>query len=215
MNARIRRTLILGLLTLAATLYTASEAFRSWTSHTLLLFTAHSTEQMTGYLNTTAFPAAHSIGLAAWKALLPPLDHRILLFANRNAFGAVAGACLSFVGRFLGAWLAYEIAGAFRPARLLPERVSQRLCGKARFDEAMPVFLLRLLPLPFDVASFIGGWIAPRRGWYLAISGSWIAAETLLYTAKGGYFPVPWETNLLAVRAVASAALLFFFLRTK
>lgn len=177
--------------------YKFNPSFKSNLTEVVLLFTANSKEQISGYLNAfnTAKPIA-SIGLAVFQSLAVPFRYEPLLLANISLFGF--RGCLYFIlGKLIGAMICYDIAKSFIPGNFF---------NRIKLNNLFSV-LLRTLPINFNFMSYFMGAVKIDALEYLLNSLAWISITTALYYWNDGYFQYSQEMYGFYIRLVLSGVL--------
>lgn len=189
-----------------------SESFRSISSGIALLFTSKSSELIVGYLNSnnTIKPIV-SIGLMVLQAIIIPFKYEIMIFANIKVFGLIKGFVLSTIGRIIGAYICFDIGKVFLSKRLdlLIKKVDRNNLMDLLRDSNLVHILIRLIPLNFDLMSYIAGILGLNLKKYMINSTIWIILTTVIYSIKMGYFSYSYELVAIWVRLILSIVIFF------
>ncbi len=127
------------------------------------------------------------------QALVAPIPHFLVVFANGLAFGVGWGWVVSMVGQAVAAGVCFAIArGVGRaPAEALVGRFGLETADRwfARWGTA-GIFVTRLLPgVGFDAISFAAGLSGMRFGTFLAVTVVASAPQAFLYAYLGERAP--------------------------
>ena len=218
MSIKSRRVLYLVLLLLLTGLFFLSDSFESYITRITFLFTSQSREILIGYLQEDGIPKAmRFIGLMVVQSIILPFRHEQLIFAGVRVFGEGITILLTILGRTAGTWLAYDLGRVF-PGYLLARQWTG-LKGSRMLDllrNSTPgTLLLRILPLPFDTMSYLGGTLKFHEGKILLISALWITGTTTALAVNGGYYSYSLEGSFLFLRFVLSLVLICILLKGK
>lgn len=209
-SIKSRRVLYLVLLLLLTALYFLNDPFRSFLTRIIFLLTAQSREILTGYLQAAGPKPLRFTALMVTQAVIAPFRWEPLTFAGVRAFGLTGGLLLSILGRFLGAWLTFDIGRVFLAG--ISDRAGDRLktqCPQKSVREGILVnILFRMLPLPFDLMSYLAGGLRLHEKKYLITALLWIAGTTSAHAVRGGYFSSALEGCFLVLRIMLSLILL-------
>jgi len=198
---------LIGLLSVVV-FYVVSEPFKSFSSEIIMLFTSKSSDSIIGYLNSyDIIRPAVSIALMLLQALIFPFKYEIMVFANIKVFGELIGLGLSLIGRIIGAYFCYDIGKT-----LLSNRI-ELIIKKLNKGEIITDFIrssglihvfIRMLPLNFDLISYIAGIIQLDSKKYMVNSIVWIILTTVPYSIKKGYFSYSYEMRTTFIRLILS-----------
>lgn len=200
-----------------AVFYITYEPFKAFSSEVVMLFTSNSVESIIGYLNSYYYirPVV-SIALMLLQALIFPFKYEIMIFANIKVFGGLIGLCLSLIGRIIGAYISYDIGKA-----LLSNKIDL-IINKFNISEAITNYmrnndlahlLLRILPLNFDLVSYIAGILQLDPKKYMLNSIVWIIFTTVLYSIKKGYYNYSYEMGMIYLRLILSILAFIIIMR--
>lgn len=199
------------------TLYVASDAFKSFSSQIMMLFTSNGSAFTIGYLNSYEFmrPIV-SLALMILQALIFPFKYETMIFANMAVFGEILGAILSIAGRILGAYICYDIGKALWPRRIT--RNSCRLHIKElkmnNLKQSNLVNMVaRIVPINFDLMSYFAGIMHLNRKKYMINSIIWVLGTTVLYVIKNGYFSRAYEMFAIYIRIIVSVVVFIFIVK--
>ena len=200
-----------------AALYITYEPFKSSSSEILILFTSRSSESIIGYLNSfNGMRPVVSIGLMILQALIFPFKYEIMIFANARAFGELAGLCLSLIGRILGAYICYDIGESLMSNRMVlfirKLNVGGMITNYMRTSSWVHIFI-RLLPLNFDLISYLAGIMQLDSKKYMLNSIVWISLTTLVYSVKKGYFNHSYEMGIGYLRLILSIVVIVIIVK--
>ncbi|MBZ2174379.1 VTT domain-containing protein [Schnuerera sp. xch1] len=192
----------------AAVLYIAYEPFKAFSSETVMLFTSKSSESIIGYLNSyDIIRPAVSIALMLLQALIFPFKYEIMIFANIKVFGELIGLGLSLIGRIIGAYICYDIGKTLLSNRIeliiKKLNISEITTNYMRSSGLVHVFI-RILPLNFDLISYVAGIIQLDSKKYMLNSIVWIILTTVSYSIKKGYYSYSYEMRTTFIRLILS-----------
>ena len=189
-------------------LYIAYEPFKTISSEVVILFTSQSSESIIGYLNAyDIIKPAVSIALMVFQALIFPFKYEIMIFANIKVFGELMGLVLSLVGRIIGAYICFDIGKTLLSNRI--ELIIKKLnireitTDYMRNSGLVHVFI-RILPVNFDLISYIAGIMQLDSKKYMLNSVIWITLTTVTYSVKKGYFSYNYEMGMTFIRFILS-----------
>ena len=198
---------LIGLLSVVV-FYIVSEPFKSFSSEIIMLFTSKSPESIIGYLNSyDIIKPAVSIALMLLQGLIFPFKYEIMIFANIKVFGELMGLVLSLVGRIIGAYICFDIGKTLLSNRI--ELIIKKLnireitTDYMRNSGLVHVFI-RILPVNFDLISYIAGMIQLDSKKYMLNSVIWITLTTVTYSIKKGYFSYNYEMGTTFIRFILS-----------
>ncbi len=191
-----------------AVLYIAYEPFKAFSSETVMLFTSKSSESIIGYLNSyDIIRPAVSIALMLLQALIFPFKYEIMIFANIKVFGELIGLGLSLIGRIIGAYICYDIGKTLLSNRIeliiKKLNISEITTNYMRSSGLVHVFI-RILPLNFDLISYVAGIIQLDSKKYMLNSIVWIILTTVSYSIKKGYYSYSYEMRTTFIRLILS-----------
>ena len=189
------------------------EPFRAFGSETIMLFTSRSSESIIGYLNSyDSIRPMVSIGLMLLQGIIFPFKYEIMIFANIKVFGELIGFCLSFIGRIVGAYICYDIGKTLisNKMQLIVKKlnISKVTTNYIRSSSLVHVFI-RVLPLNFDLISYVAGIMQLDSKKYMLNSVIWISLTTVTYSVKKGYFSYNYEIGTTFIRLILSTVVIF------
>lgn len=208
------------ILLLSVGLYMLVPSFRSFGSEILLLFTSNSTETIAGYIKTAGkLKVIASLALMSLQGILFPFGYEPFLFANIKVFGSVLGLVLSLLGRFLGAFIAFDMDKTFF-ASLFAKGFKRLSMGEEQLiylrNNPFLAQLIRIIPWNFGAMSYLAGMLQINVRKYLVHSLVWILLTTVPYVIKGGYFTYQTELWVTILRyGLAILCLVILVKRTK
>lgn len=205
-----RRYLYLAGLLLIIILYIAYEPFKSTGSKIILLFTSNSPELIVGYLNSfNIVKPIVSAGLMILQALVVPFKYKIMIFANKKIFGTLVGFFLSCIGRAIGAYICFDVGKTLVSDKI--DLLARKMNSDIRIDSvrssSLVHILARLLPLNFDLVSYLMGALRLDLKKYMINSIVWITVTTVVYSLNGGYYNYSCEVGAMFIRLVLSIAI--------
>lgn len=173
-----------------------------------MLFTSKSSESIIGYLNSyDIIRPAVSIALMLLQALIFPFKYEIMIFANIKVFGELIGLGLSLIGRIIGAYICYDIGKTLLSNRIeliiKKLNISEITTNYMRSSGLVHVFI-RILPLNFDLISYVAGIIRLDSKKYMRNSIVWIILTTVSYSIKKGYYSYSYEMRTTFIRLILS-----------
>lgn len=206
-----KRYIYLIILLSIAVLYITYEPFKTFSSETVMLFTSKSSESIIGYLNSyNNMKTVVSIGLMMLQALIFPFKYEIMIFANVRVFGQLIGLSLSIIGRIIGAYICYDIGKTLISNRMevIIKKLNtiEMITNYIRGSSLVLVFI-RILPLNFDLISYVAGIMQLDSKKYMINSIIWITLTTLVYSVKKGYFSYSYEMGITFLRVILSIAI--------
>ncbi|WP_313755867.1 VTT domain-containing protein [Tissierella sp.] len=213
-----KKYLYLSILLLTVLLYIAYKPFKSIISEIALLFTSNSSESIVGYLNSyDIIRPIVSIGLMILQALIIPFKYEIMIFANIKVFGALIGIILSLIGRIIGAYVCFDIGKTLisNGINLLMKKININndiIINDIRNSSLVHIFV-RILPLNFDLISYIMGILQLDLKKYMINSIIWITITTIAYSLKKGYYSYSYEIGIIFIRLALSVVV--FAIATK
>lgn len=208
-----RKHIYIFTLLLTIVLYISTLSFRTMASRIVLLFTSNSPELIIGYLNSYNFiKPIVSIGLMVLQAIIIPFKYEIMIFANVKVFGTIIGFVLSTIGRIIGGYICFDIGRVFlsRKIDLLTEKIAKSDFLEPFRNDNLVHILIRLIPLNFNVTSYLSGILGLNLKKYMINSMIWIIFTNFIYSIKMGYFNYSYELAAIWIRLILS--FLIFFL---
>jgi len=173
-----------------------------------MLFTSKSSESIVGYLNSyDIIRPVVSIALMLLQALIFPFKYEIMIFANIKVFGELIGLGLSIIGRIIGAYICYDIGKTLLSNRIeliiKKLNINEIITNYMRSSGLVHVFI-RILPLNFDLISYVAGIIQLDSKKYMLNSIVWIILTTVSYSIKKGYYSYSYEMRTTFIRLILS-----------
>lgn len=205
-----KKNIYLFALLLTVVLYISCATFRTISSRIALLFTSNSLESIIGYLNSyNTIKLIVSIGLMVLQAIIIPFKYEIMIFANIKVFGVIIGSIFSAIGRFIGAYICFDIGKVLLSKKLdlLITKIDKNIFIHSFRNNNLVHTLIRFIPLNFDLISYLAGILGLNLKKYMINSTIWIILTTVIYSIKIGYYSYSYEFAVICIRLILSLAI--------